>query len=64
MRRGIHKSVLALTLAIQATVGASATDNADEVIAALIKEYNKARQAGITSELLEITGGAEALRGE
>jgi F-type H+-transporting ATPase subunit gamma len=42
----------------------NATDNADEVIQALIKEYNKARQAGITSELLEITGGAEALRGD
>lgn len=40
----------------------NATDNAEEVIAALIKEYNKARQSGITSELLEITGGAEALR--
>jgi F-type H+-transporting ATPase subunit gamma len=42
----------------------NATDNADEVISALIKEYNKARQAGITSELLEITSGAEAARGD
>jgi F-type H+-transporting ATPase subunit gamma len=41
----------------------NATDNADEVIQTLIKEYNKARQSGITSELLEITSGAEALRG-
>jgi F-type H+-transporting ATPase subunit gamma len=41
----------------------NATDNADEVIHTLIKEYNKARQSGITSELLEITSGAEALRG-
>jgi F-type H+-transporting ATPase subunit gamma len=40
----------------------NATDNADEVIQTLIKEYNKARQAGITSELLEITSGAEAAR--
>lgn len=40
----------------------SATDNADEMSAALNKEYNKARQSGITAELLEIIGGAEALR--
>jgi F-type H+-transporting ATPase subunit gamma len=40
----------------------NATDNADEVIQTLTKEYNKARQSGITSELLEITSGAEALR--
>jgi F-type H+-transporting ATPase subunit gamma len=42
----------------------NATDNADEVISTLIKEYNKARQAGITGELLEITSGAEAARGD
>jgi F-type H+-transporting ATPase subunit gamma len=42
----------------------NATDNADEVIQTLIKEYNKARQSGITSELLEITSGAEALRSQ
>lgn len=40
----------------------SATDNADEMAASLNKEYNKARQSGITAELLEIVGGAEALR--
>jgi F-type H+-transporting ATPase subunit gamma len=40
----------------------SATDNADEMAAALNKEYNKARQSGITAELLEIVGGSEALR--
>jgi F-type H+-transporting ATPase subunit gamma len=40
----------------------SATDNADEMSAALNKAYNKARQSGITAELLEIVGGAEALR--
>jgi F-type H+-transporting ATPase subunit gamma len=42
----------------------NATDNADEVISTLIKEYNKARQAGITGELLEITSGADAARGD
>ncbi len=41
----------------------NATDNADELVKTLTREYNKARQAQITQELTEITGGAEALRG-
>lgn len=41
----------------------SATDNAGDMISSLSKEYNKARQSGITAELLEISGGAEAIRG-
>lgn len=40
----------------------SATDNANELIGDYTLEYNTARQAGITQELAEITGGAEALR--
>ncbi|MBN1949664.1 MAG: ATP synthase F1 subunit gamma [Bacteroidales bacterium] len=40
-----------------------ATDNASELIKALQLEYNKARQAAITTEILEIVGGAEALKG-
>lgn len=39
-----------------------ATDNATELLGELSLQYNKARQAAITSEILEITGGAEALR--
>ncbi len=39
----------------------AATDNAKEIIAQLTLHYNKARQAAITKELLEIVGGAEAL---
>lgn len=39
----------------------NATDNATELAAALQLEYNKARQQGITSEMLDIAGGAEAL---
>lgn len=39
----------------------SATNNADEVIKSLTLQYNRARQAAITSELIEITSGAEAL---
>lgn len=40
-----------------------ATDNAQELIRALKISYNKARQAAITNEILEIVGGAEALAG-
>ncbi|MDX1348622.1 MAG: ATP synthase F1 subunit gamma [Putridiphycobacter sp.] len=40
-----------------------ATDNATELNKALKLEYNKARQAAITNEILEIVGGAEALNG-
>jgi F-type H+-transporting ATPase subunit gamma len=40
-----------------------ATDNASELIKDLTLMYNKARQAAITSEILEITSGAEALKG-
>ncbi len=38
-----------------------ATDNAEEMVTNLTREYNKARQAQITKELAEIIGGAEAL---
>jgi len=38
-----------------------ATDNATELRAELTLSYNKARQAAITNEILEIVGGAEAL---
>lgn len=40
-----------------------ATDNATEVLKDLALEYNKARQASITNEILEIVSGAEALKG-
>jgi F-type H+-transporting ATPase subunit gamma len=39
-----------------------ATDNATDLIKELQLEYNKARQASITKEILEIVGGAEALK--
>jgi len=38
-----------------------ATDNASELKKDLTLSYNKARQAAITAEILEIVGGAEAL---
>lgn len=40
-----------------------ATDNAKELRDDLLLTYNKARQAAITNEILEIVGGAEALNG-
>ncbi len=40
----------------------NATANASELIEALTLEFNKARQASITKEILEIVGGAEALK--
>jgi F-type H+-transporting ATPase subunit gamma len=39
-----------------------ATENADEMIKSLTRLYNRARQAGITKEILEVIGGAEALK--
>jgi F-type H+-transporting ATPase subunit gamma len=40
-----------------------ATDNASDMKRDLTLQYNKARQASITNEILEIVGGAEALNG-
>ena len=39
----------------------NATRNASELIDSLTLEYNRARQAAITTELTEIVSGAEAL---
>jgi F-type H+-transporting ATPase subunit gamma len=41
----------------------SATDNAGKMISTLTLTLNRARQAGITKEISEIVGGAEALKG-
>ena len=40
----------------------SATDNAEELIVKLSRQMNRARQDSITTEIMEIVGGAEALR--
>lgn len=50
-------------LAARMNAMTSATNNAKELIQILTLVYNKARQASITQELLEIVGGAEALKG-
>lgn len=39
-----------------------ATENADDMIKSISQSYNRARQANITKEILEVIGGAEALR--
>jgi len=44
------------------TAMANATDNADALASDLTLIFNKARQAAITKELLEIVGGAEGLK--
>jgi F-type H+-transporting ATPase subunit gamma len=41
-----------------------ATDNATDLVKELKLTYNKARQASITNEILEIVAGAEALSGK
>ena len=41
----------------------AATENADEMIRHLSMTYNRARQSQITSEITEIIGGVEALKG-
>ena len=40
-----------------------ATDNATELLKELKLSYNKARQAAITNEIIEIVSGSEALKG-
>jgi F-type H+-transporting ATPase subunit gamma len=50
-------------LGARMTAMESATKNAKEMIERLTLMYNRARQASITKELMEIVGGAEALRG-
>ncbi|MGH8337952.1 MAG: ATP synthase F1 subunit gamma [Gammaproteobacteria bacterium] len=49
--------------AAQMTAMDSATNNASDMISRLTLEMNRARQAQITKELMDIVGGAEALRG-
>ena len=40
----------------------AASDNADELTVSLTRVMNRARQDAITTEIMEIVGGAEALR--
>jgi F-type H+-transporting ATPase subunit gamma len=54
---------MASELGARMTAMDSATNNASDMIAGLTLQYNRARQAAITKELMEIIGGSEALKG-
>lgn len=41
----------------------NATSNCDDLVNSLTLQFNKTRQAAITRELMDIVGGAEALKG-
>jgi F-type H+-transporting ATPase subunit gamma len=60
--RALYES-MASELGARMTAMDSATKNASEMISTLTLKYNRARQAAITTEILEIIGGAEALAG-
>lgn len=54
---------MASELGARMTAMDAATKNASEMISDLTLQYNRLRQAAITTEILEIIGGAEALKG-
>jgi F-type H+-transporting ATPase subunit gamma len=58
---GFLLEVLASEHAARMTAMDNATNNAKDVIKKLTLDYNRARQANITKELIEITSGAQAL---
>ncbi len=60
--RALYES-MASELGARMTAMDSATKNASDMIDSLTLQYNRARQAAITTELMEIIGGAEALGG-
>ncbi len=59
--RGLQESVAA-EHAARMTAMDSATSNASKMIGSLTLQMNRARQASITRELMEIVGTAEALK--
>ena len=58
--RALQESA-ASELAARMTAINNASENASELVGTLTLSYNKARQAAITQEILEVVGGAEAL---
>lgn len=59
--RALQESA-ASELAARMTAMNNASDNASQLISSLTLSYNKARQAAITQEILEVVGGANALK--
>jgi F-type H+-transporting ATPase subunit gamma len=65
LKTQVYKAILdswASELGARMTAMSQATDNASELLKNLRLTYNNARQASITKEILEIVGGAEALK--
>ncbi len=60
---GAILEALASEMAMKRAAMKAATDAANDMIGGLTRRFNRARQEGITNELLEIIGGAEALSG-
>ena len=60
--RALYES-MASELGARMTAMDAATNNAADMISTLTLQYNRARQAAITSELMEIISGSEALKG-
>lgn len=63
---GLYRAALesiASEFGARMTAMENATNNAGEMISKLTLQYNRARQASITKELLEVISGAEALKG-
>jgi F-type H+-transporting ATPase subunit gamma len=66
VRNAIYRALVETAAAehgARRTAMKNATDSAGDMIDALRRTYNRARQAQITQELAEIVGGAEALKG-
>jgi F-type H+-transporting ATPase subunit gamma len=65
VRNSVYRAMVETAAAEQGarrTAMKNATDNADDLVKTLTRQYNSARQGQITQELTEITGGAEALK--
>ena len=65
LRARLYRAILetkASEDAIRRQAMQSATDNAEDLLKALTRTYNKARQQAITREIADIIGGADALR--
>jgi F-type H+-transporting ATPase subunit gamma len=65
VRNAIYRALVETAAAEQGarrTAMKSATDNAGDILTALKRTYNRARQAQITQEIAEIVGGASALQ--
>jgi F-type H+-transporting ATPase subunit gamma len=66
VRNSVYRALVETVAAEQGarrTAMKSATDNASDILNALKRTYNRARQAQITQEIAEIVGGAAALQG-